>query len=62
MRFPFTFMGLLSLVFGAWLFLYLGLHKPDGPVSGGIEVAMAFTMVAFGSFVLWRRLRHGREA
>ena len=55
-------MGFLSLVFGAWLFLYLGLHGADGPVSGGIEVAMAFTMVAFGSFVLWRRVRHGREA
>jgi len=61
-RFPFTFMGLMSLVFGAWIFLYLAAHPPEGPVSGGIEVAMAFTMVAFGSFVLWRRLRRGREA
>jgi len=55
-------MGLLSVLFGAWLLLYLGLHGADGPVSGGIEVAMAFTMVAFGSYVLWRRLTHGREA
>jgi len=61
-RFPFTFMGLLSVLFGAWLLLCLGLHGADGPVSGGIEVAMAFTMVAFGSYVLWRRLTHGREA
>jgi hypothetical protein len=61
-RFPFTFMGLMSLAFGAWLFLYLALHRPEGPVSGGIEVAMAFTMVAFGSFVVWRRLTRGREA
>jgi hypothetical protein len=61
-RFPFTFMGLMSLAFGAWIFLYLAGHHPEGPVSGGIEVAMAFTMVAFGSFVLWRRLRRGREA
>ena len=62
MRFPFTFMGLLSLAFGAWIFLYLAQHRPEGAVSGGIEVAMAFTMVAFGSFVVWRRLTRGREA
>ncbi|MEP7105052.1 MAG: hypothetical protein ABI838_04320 [Chloroflexota bacterium] len=62
MRFPFTFMGLMSLTFGAWILLYLALHRPEGPISGGIEVAMAFTMVAFGSFVLWRRIRRGREA
>ena len=55
-------MGLMSLTFGAWILLYLALHRPEGPISGGIEVAMAFTMVAFGSFVLWRRIRHGREA
>ena len=62
MRYPFTFIGLFSLAFGVFLFLYLLVRKPDGPVSGGIEVAMAFTMVAFGSYVLWRRMTHGPQA
>jgi hypothetical protein len=62
MRFPFTFMGILSLGFGAWIFLYLAGHRPEGPVSGGMEVAMAFTMVAFGSWVIWRRVTRGGEA
>ena len=61
-RYPFTFMGLFSLAFGLFLFLYLLIRHPEGPVSGGIEVAMAFTMVGFGSYVVWRRLTHGPQA
>ena len=61
MRFPFTFMGLMSLALGVWIFLYMLVHKPDGPVSGGIEVAMAFVMVGFGSWVVWRRLTRRGE-
>lgn len=60
MRFPFTFMGIMSLVLGVWIMLYFVVRKPDGPVSGGIEVAVAFVMIAFGSWVVWRRLT-GRE-
>ncbi len=60
MRFPFTFMGFLSLVLGVWIFVYFLIHKPDGPVSGGIEVAAGFVMIAFGSWVCYRRLT-GRE-
>lgn len=59
-RFPFTFMGIMSLVLGAWIMVYFMVRKPDGPVSGGIEVAMAFVMIGFGSWVVWRRLT-GRE-
>ncbi len=62
MRFPFTFMGLMSLALGAWIFLYFVVRHPDGPVSGGIEVATAFVMVAFGSWVVYRRLTRGPEA
>lgn len=62
MRFPFTFMGVISLLLGAWTFIYFIVHGPDGPVSGGIEVAMAFVMVGFGSWVLWRRLTRGAGA
>lgn len=60
MRFPFTFMGVLSLVLGVWTMVYFMTRGPDGPVSGGIEVAMALVMIAFGSWVVWRRLT-GRE-
>lgn len=60
MRFPFTFMGAASLAAGVWTFLYFMIRKPDGPVSGGIEVAAAFVMVSFGSWVVWRRLT-GRD-
>ena len=49
-------MGIMSLVLGAWTLLFFLVRGPDGPVSGGIEVAMAFVMVAFGSWVIWRRL------
>ena len=59
-RFPFTFMGVMSLLLGLWIMLYFLIRKPDGPVSGGIEVAMAFVMIGFGSWVVWRRLT-GRE-
>lgn len=62
MRYPFTFMGLFSLAFGLFLFLYVLIRHPEGPVSGGIEVAMGFTMIAFGSYVVWRRLKHGPQA
>ena len=58
-RFPFTFMGWVSLFFGGWIFFYLAFHPPYGPVTAGIEVMIAFAMVAFGSGVLWRRYRHG---
>jgi hypothetical protein len=59
-RFPFTLMGVLSLLLGVWIMVYFLVRQPDGPVSGGIEVAMAFVMIAFGSWVVWRRLT-GRE-
>jgi hypothetical protein len=53
-------MGVMSLVLGAWIMVYFLVRQPDGPVSGGIEVAVAFVMIAFGSWVVWRRLT-GRE-
>ena len=45
-----------------WIFVFFLIRKPDGPVSGGIEIAMAFVMVAFGSWVVWRRLTKGADA
>lgn len=59
-RFPFLFMGFLSLALGVFLLAYFAVLKPDGPVSGGIEFAFAFFMIAFGSWVIWRRVT-GRD-
>ena len=58
MRFPFTFMGLMSVGLGAWTIIYFTFWQPDGPVSGGIEYATAVLMIAFGSWILWRRFTH----
>jgi hypothetical protein len=57
MRFPFTFMGLLSLGFAAWIVLLFTLHR-----AGWLELVVAGLMVAFGAYVLYRRLAHGRSA
>ncbi|MGH7883332.1 MAG: hypothetical protein ACREN8_10585 [Candidatus Dormibacteraceae bacterium] len=61
MRFPILFIGALSFALGVWIFLYFIFAHPDGAVSGGIEVATAFAMVAFGSWVIWRRYREWRD-
>ncbi len=62
MRIPFAFMGFLCMLLGMSFFAWFIIRGPDGPVSGGIEVAMAFTMVAFGSWVVWRRFTGGDQA
>lgn len=60
-RYPFFFMGLLSLLLGLMFLVWFVVFQPDGPVSGGIEFAMAFVMIAFGSYVVWRRIT-GKDA
>jgi len=60
-RYPFFFMGLLSLFLGVMFLVWFVVFKPDGAVSGGIEFAMAFVMIAFGSYVVWRRVT-GKDA
>jgi hypothetical protein len=61
MRFPFTAMGVTSLLVGVWIFVYLITHQPLEPFSGGLILAAGFVNVAFGSYVLARRLRHGPD-
>lgn len=62
-RFPFTFMGLLSTAFGLWIGVYFALHplSPDPVVAGSGWLAAAL-MLGFGIYVLLRRLRHGPQA
>lgn len=61
-RFPFTFMGLLSLALGAWIVGYLLLHPSHDGVTVGFEVLPALGLFAFGGWLLYRRAVHGRAA
>ncbi len=62
MRFPFTFMGLLSIGLGAWIAGYGVLHPTHDPVTAGLELAPSLGLVAFGGWLLYRRVTRGRAA
>lgn len=62
MRFPFTFMGLLSIGLGAWITGYAALHPTSDPVTTSLEVAPALGLVGFGGWLLYRRATRGRAA
>ncbi|HEY8760597.1 MAG TPA: hypothetical protein VIP52_06775 [Candidatus Dormibacteraeota bacterium] len=62
MRFPFTFMGLLSVALGGWIVGYLILHRSGDGVTLGLEVVPALALLAFGGWLLYRRSVHGRTA
>ena len=62
MRFPFTFMGVLSLAFGAWVAGYVFLHPTADAVTVGIEVVSAALLAAFGAYLLYRRAVKGKAA
>ena len=57
MRFPFTFMGLLSIALGAWILAYLALHPTADGLTLGLELVPALALVGFGAWVLIRRVR-----
>ena len=61
-RFPFTFMGLLSLALGAWIVGYLLLHTSGDGVTTGLEVVPALALFGFGGWLLYRQAVHGRAA
>jgi len=62
MRFPFTFMGLLSVALGAWVAGYALLHPSGDGITLGLEVVPAVALAAFGGWLLYRRVVHGRAA
>jgi hypothetical protein len=61
MRFPFTFMGLLSVAFGTWIAGYFAVHHSSDPVVEASGWGAAALMLVFGGYVLARRLRHGSQ-
>ena len=61
MRFPFTFMGVLSAGFGIWIAVYFVRHPLTDPVVALSGWTASALMLAFAAFVLVRRLRHGPQ-
>ena len=60
-RFPFTFMGFMSLGLGLWVLVYLVGHRGLDPGSQGIAAATGILSLAFAAYVLIRRIRHGSQ-
>ena len=62
MRFPFTFMGLLSIALGAWIAGYLLQHPSRDGLTVGLEAVPALALFALGGWLLYRRAVHGPAA
>jgi hypothetical protein len=62
MRFPFTFMGLLSVTLGAWITGYAFVHPSHDGITVGLEVVPALALMTFGGWLLYRRVVHGKAA
>ena len=60
-RFPFTFLGVMALAFGAWIVVYLLGHHSLDAVSQGLAIATVALSWAFAAYVLVRRLRRGPQ-
>jgi hypothetical protein len=59
LRFPFTFLGVMALGIALWVVVYLGGHPNMDPVARGIAAATVLLCLAFGTYVLIRRVRRG---
>ena len=62
MRFPFTFMALLSLAMGVWILGYVRVGAPIDPVARGIAAGAGLSFLVVGGYLLVRRLVHGSRA
>jgi hypothetical protein len=59
LRFPFTFMGVLGLAIALWIVVYLAVHPGLDPASRSLALGTAVACLAFGAYVLIRRVRRG---
>jgi hypothetical protein len=58
MRFPFRFMGLLSVLLAVWIGSYVYLHPVNDGLTLALELLPAVALAGFGVWVLMpRRLR-----
>jgi hypothetical protein len=55
MRFPFRFMGLLSVLLAAWIGSYVYLHPVRDGFTLALELLPAAGLAAFGVWVLFPR-------
>ena len=62
MRFPFTFMGIVSLAIGVFVVAYLAGHRALDPAATWMAAAAGAVAFGFGVYVLVRRMLRGREA
>ena len=60
MRFPFTFLGIMALLIGLWVVIYLAGHRLD-PASRSLAIATLIGSWAFGGYVVVRRVRRGPQ-
>ena len=61
MRFPFTFMGMVSLAIGVFVVAYVAGHRSLEPGTTWIALAAAALAFGFGAYVLVRRVVRGGE-
>ena len=62
MRFPFTFMGIVSLGVGIFVVVYLSGHRGLDPVATGVALAAAALAFGFGAYILLGRAGRGGAA
>ena len=62
MRFPFTFMGIVSIGLGIFVLVYLGGQHRLDPLATALAVGAAIVAFAFGGYVLVRRALKGGQA
>jgi len=59
-RFPFTFLGVMALLIGVWIVVYLAGHRLD-PASQVLALATVLVSWGFGLYVVVRRVRRGPQ-
>jgi hypothetical protein len=56
MRFPFTFMGLMSIGLALWAGIYLAIHRPQDPFTLVVAAAGLSIALGLGIYVVVRRM------
>jgi hypothetical protein len=54
-------MGVMAIGIGLWVAFYLAGHRELDPISQGMAAATAVASLAFGGYVLLRRVRRGPQ-
>ena len=62
MRFPFTFMALLSLAVAVWALAYLGTSRLSDPVARGLTLSAVAIFGGLAVYQLYRLVTRGRAA